>query len=533
MVKPITYTFQILIKEIFFDDEKMETQVLDAYNQAVEFFERKNFSSAQGILLNIVDNNQRDFDAFHLLGIIKLNLGELAEAIKYFEKTIGLFEPHLFAHYNLGLCYQSLKNYGAARKHYERAIELEPNYADAINNLGVVLINLKHYDEAEKKFSLAILLQPDNSKAYNNRGNLYFNQERFDLAKRDYQAALKYEPESPEFLFNLGSCFMQQKKFEEALDYFSKAIEINPGYTVAYNNIGLSLYKLHRYEEAEVYFRKALEGNHGDAQTHFNLASCYRDMGEPEAAIENYNEVIKIDPGYESVLVNIGNIYKNLGNEKEAEKYFEKVSGDKNSKAIAFTNLGVMRMGLGFVEEAIEYFNIALKCAQEYPEIHYNKSHALLISGNFEEGWKEYEWRKKRKEFYPRNYSKPELITGIEVKGKKILVYDEQGLGDSIQFIRFIPMLKQIGAEIILECNKQLLRIYKNIADQSPLIERDIRNEPSIEHDYQIPLLSLPMYFNTTLETIPSEVPYIFAEEELSNKMSEHIKSENHLNIRL
>lgn len=188
-------------------------------------------------------------------------------------------------------------------------------------------------------------------------------------------------------------------------------------------------------------------------------------------------------------------------------------------------------MGLGFIKEAVEYFDIALKYSQEYPEIHYNKSHALLISGNFEEGWKEYEWRKKRKEFYPRNYSKPELISGMEIKGKRILVYDEQGLGDSIQFIRFIPMLKQMGVDIILECNKQLLRIFKRITDSSALIERDVKNEPSVEYDFQIPLLSLPLYFNTTYETIPSEVPYIFAEEELSNKMSEHIKCENQFKI--
>jgi len=327
----------------------METQILDQYTQAVELFEQKDFPSAQKILLSIVDNNQLDFDAFQLLGTIHLNLGEMDEAKKCFEKVISIYEPHPFAHYNLGLCYQSLNNKDFARIHFEKA------------------------------------------------------------------------------------------------------------------------------------------------------------------------------------LIYAGNNYRKMGNEVEAEKCFDKIPGDNNSKAITLTNLGVIRMTLGFVEEALEYFNIALKYSDEYPEIHYNKSHALLITGNFEEGWKEYEWRKKRKEFHPRVMTKPELKTGIDVGGKKILVYDEQGLGDSIQFIRYVPMLVKSGAKVILECNKKLFGIFEDTLEEVKIIERNLEKEPIIEYDYQIPLLSLPSYFNTILETIPSNVPYIFAKPEYSNKWRNIIKNGNGL----
>ncbi len=329
----------------------METQVLDAYNQAVELFERKDFSSAQDILLNIVGNNPNDFDAFHLMGIISQNLGNLNEAIEYFQKAISIFEPHPFAHYNLGLCYKAIDNLELAKKHFERSL---------------------------------------------------------------------------------------------------------------------------------------------------------------------------IYSGCDS---------RRNGNETEAEKYFDKISSDKNYKAIIFTNLGVERMGQGFLKEAIEYFDIALQFSDDYPEIHYNKSHALLISGNFEAGWKEYEWRKKRKEYYPRDYSRPELEPGMPMHRKKILVFDEQGLGDSIQFVRFIPKLREAGAEIILECNKHLSKIFSSITSIDSMIERRIDKEPSIEYDYQIPLLSLPRYFNTTIETIPSQVPYLIAEKKLSDKMFKIIGGVNHFKI--
>lgn len=509
----------------------MEMQAVDEYHQAAELFELGNYSSAQEILLKIIEINQLDFDALHLLGLVNLNTGKLNESVKCFEKVLSIYEPHKFAHYNLGLCLQSLGYFDESSKHYERAIELYPHYLDAINNLGVVKLNLNQFDAAEIQFNLAISLQPNNSKAYNNRGNLYFKLKKYDAAEKDYVTALSIDADNPEYHFNLGSCLLQKNKYEEAIELFNQVIQLIPGYTAANKNIALALYKLHRYKEAEVYFKKALESDRSDAQTYFNLASCYREMGDSDAAVKNFNEVIKLDPNYESVFVNIGNMYKTLGNDKLAEKYYGKVSGDKNSKAIAYTNLGVMRMGLGFAEDAIDYFNIALKYSQEYPEIHYNKSHALLISGNFEEGWKEYEWRKKRKEYYPREYSKPELRRGISVKGKRILVFDEQGLGDSIQFIRFIPKLKEVGADVILECNKLLMRIFKPIAGNSIMIERRIDKEPSIEYEYQIPLLSLPNYFNTKLETIPSEAPYIFPEKELASKMSKLINSEGNFKV--
>ncbi len=329
----------------------METEITSVYSQAVELFERKDYSSAQELLLKLVSENPYDIDALHLLGKIHLDLGEISGAIEYFEKTISIYDSHPSAHYNLGLCYQSLNNEELARKHFERA------------------------------------------------------------------------------------------------------------------------------------------------------------------------------------LINIGFNFRRAGNDEEAEKYFDKISSDKKSKAILFTNIGVEKMGRGFVKEAIEYFELALQYSDEYPEIHYNNSHALLITGNLGEGWKEYEWRKKRKEYYPREYSKPELKPGMPVKGKKILVFDEQGLGDSIQFIRYILKLKEEGAEIILECNKKLHRIFKTIAGNSYMIERRIDKEPQVEFDYQIPLLSLPFYFGTNLNNIPSIGQYIFAERELTKKMSALIGTENDFKI--
>jgi len=291
-------------------------------------------------------------------------------------------------------------------------------------------------------------------------------------------------------------------------------------------------------KEAKSIFKQALIKDPQNAELHFNLAGCFRELGESDSANENfynaiksYNKAFEINPNLKGALINIGNIYKKLGKEVEAEQYFDKVAEDDYSKVIAYTNLGVVRMGLGLIDEAIEYFNRAIKAKNDISEPHYNKSHALLINGHFAEGWKEYEWRKKRKEFHQREFSRPELVSGTDIKGKRILVYDEQGLGDAIQFIRFVPMLIEQGAKVIIECNESLYDLFKEFARNMVMIKRDINKEPTIEYDYQIALLSLPLYFNVKIEEFTKEIPYIIPDRITTQKMSEIIGNGNDMKI--
>jgi tetratricopeptide (TPR) repeat protein/glycosyltransferase involved in cell wall biosynthesis len=511
---------------------------IDNYQLAVEHFEKQDFNSAKNILYSMLLENPSDIDVLNFLGIIMLNCGRHEEAVSYFENAIAIYEPHPVAHYNLGLCFQHLKDSEAACLHYKRAIELQPDYVDAINNLGVSLLDLKRYDEAERVFNKVIDYQPHNAKAYNNRGNIYYNQGNFTQAESDYKSAVSLEPNNYEFNINLGNCYLQQKEFDESLRHYNKCLELKPNDALSFNNIGITLFKLHRFKEAKSYFKYALNNDPQNAEFHFNLAGCYRELGESASAkedlinaIESYNRAVEIDPNRKGALINIANIYKKLGKDSEAKLYFDKVAEDKNSKVIAFTNLGVLRMGLGLVEEALEYFNLALKADDNIMEPHYNKSHALLISGNFAEGWKEYEWRKNRKEFHPREFSKPELMRGHDIKGKRILVYDEQGLGDTIQFIRFVPWLIKEGANVIVECNESLHDLFRDITQGAVMIGRCFPEEPNVEYDYQIALLSLPYYFNVKVEEFFNEMPYITANPVSVKKMSGFIREGDELKI--
>jgi len=506
-------------------------EIVDNYQLAVELFEKQDINSAQKILNSLLNENPGDSDVLNFLGIIKLNLGEYKDAVSLFEKVLFIREQHPFAHYNLGMCYYFLKQPDEAKKHYERAIELYPAYVDAIINLGVIFQEKEDYNSAENCINRAIVLQPGSGKLYNNRGNILFKKNEFEQAEKDYRKALKIEPDNSEYLFNLANCCFYQGYLEDAIDLFKNCIKLNTETNKANFNIGIALFKLNNFNEAAGYFNKALAVDPENAETHFNLGSCYRELKNYTIALECYKKAIAIDSGHSASLINIGNIYKLLGDEASSQEYFNKVSESDEAKAIVFTNLGVAKMGQGLVDEANHYFDIALQFQPENAAIHYNKAHALLIKGNFKEGWAEYNWRIKRKEFFPREFSKPELKPGINIKGKTILVYDEQGLGDTIQFIRFIPLLQKQGANIIFECNKLLNGLFDNILAGIKVIERDKVKVPSVEYDYQIPLLNLPQLFKTTIETIPVEMPYVFADSAAFNKMSALIGSNTEFKI--
>lgn len=495
-------------------------EIVDNYQLAEELFEQKDFRAAQNVLFDLLKDDQNDSDVLNFLAVIKLNMGDYSKAAGYLEKVISIYEPHPAAHYNLGLCYQHFKLNEEAKKHYKRAVELNPLNFDALINLGVILQAQEDYDSAEDYFNKALLLQPNSSKLFNNRGNLFFKKNEYELAEKNYRKAILLEPDNPEFLFNLGNCCFQQGFIEDAIGLFKRTAELNPNEHLAGFNTGIALFKLNKFKEAIDYFKIVLTKDPKNEEAHFNLGSCYRELKQYKAALQCYESAVAFNPGNIAAYINIGNVYNQLGDENKAKLYFDKVSNNNETKAVVFTNIGVSKMGQSLVDEASQYFDIALQFEPENPAIHYNKAHALLIKGNYDEGWTEYGWRKKRKEFFPREFSRPELKSGMDVNGKTILVYDEQGLGDTIQFVRYIPMLQKLGAIVIFECNKMLLGLFREHTVGRKMIGRDRIKEPPIEYDYQIPLLSLPQFFNTTINNIPSEVPYIYADSSYSKKMA-------------
>jgi hypothetical protein len=175
---------------------------------------------------------------------------------------------------------------------------------------------------------------------------------------------------------------------------------------------------------------------------------------------------------------------------------------------------------MGANQKAIFWFQKALQIKPDYAEAHFNLATVYLLTENFKEGWQGYEWRFRRREWkrtYPHRYSKPRW-NGESFAGKRLFVHSEQGLGDILQFVRYLPMVKARGGTVIFETRKPLMGLFKNIPGIDKLIVFSTDGQPATEFDLVVPLASLPGIFETTLENMPAKVPYIFADREKSTR---------------
>lgn len=268
---------------------------------------------------------------------------------------------------------------------------------------------------------------------------------------------------------------------------YRKILKENPNNADAWHLLGLTAYQVGKYDEAIGHINKAISINPNQALFYSNLGMVYDASGEEDEAAENFLKALNIDPNY--------------------------------TKAnVAHYNLGVFCMEKGKIMEALEHYNRAIELDKDFYEARWNRSLVLLLLGKFEEGWKDYEYRfKKEKPTDSRVFDKPKW-DGSSLEGKRILILSEQGFGDNINFIRYIPLIKEKKGYIILECKRELRRLFEDFPGIDEFVEMRSGIVPSVKFDFYIHLMSLPGVFGTNLSNIPNKVPYIFADAELSEK---------------
>lgn len=287
-----------------------------------------------------------------------------------------------------------------------------------------------------------------------------------------YTEILEAQPEEISTLFFLGTLKLQKSDLETARLLLEKAITLKPDHAAAYNNLGTVL----------------------------------KELGMPGEAVECQNKSISLQPDYAMAHSNLGNLLKDLGRFDEAEESCRRAISLKPDFADAHNNLGSTLQKQGRHKEAIMSYGKAIKYDPESIHAHINRSSALLLTENFKEGWPEYEWRLHTRDCDSGSFHQPQW-DGSPLNGKTILVHTEQGFGDTIQFVRYLPMIKRQGAHVIFECQMHLIRLLENCEGIDKIIER--RSRSNVNFDTHIHLLSLPGMFSTEMDSIPSSIPYI------------------------
>ena len=411
-----------------------------------------------------IENKLEQAMSFH-------QMGQLQRAEEIYQQILTHHSQNAEALHLLGVIAYQVGKYRRATCLITQAIEIDSSRSSFFNNLGLVLLERKKYEEAIQAFQRALEIQPDYAEAYNNLGVTFKKNRDFEEAVRAFRQALKIRPS---YANNLGNVKQGQGELEEALQAYQQVFKIQPNHAEAYYNLGNLLQEQGKLEEAIEAYQRVLEiqPNHGEAYNNlgvvFNIQECF------DKAVQAYHKAMQIKP-------NSAEIYCNLGNTLHEKRE---------------------------LEQAIQAYDKAIKIQPDYAKAHSNLGITLLLKGDSQLGWQEYEWRLKCRDpqAEKRRFFQP-FWDGSSLNGKTILLYAEQGFGDTIQFIRYVNMLLVYDGSIIVECQPELLKLFENIDGITELI---VAKETPPDFNVHASLVSLPSIFGTTLESIPSEVPYLF-----------------------
>jgi tetratricopeptide (TPR) repeat protein len=336
---------------------------------------------------------------------------------------------------------------------------------------------------------------------------------QLEQAAQLYRAALQMQPNQPDALHLLGALEADRGHDQLAIDLIERALRANPGLVEARLNLGASLRRLKRFEEALASYDEALKMRPDFADAHFNRGNILQDLKRFDEACASYMSATALQPDFAEAFNNCGSIYWKAARFDEAWHCYDKVVALRPGYATGWVNLGSACEKLGRTEEALSCYHRAQKIEPDNVVAHWNESHCLLMLGDYEHGWEKYEWRWKGPQANERRaFTQPQWQGEMPLQGKTIMLHAEQGLGDTLQFCRYASKLAALGAEVLMEVQPPLVALLKSLPGASRVIPR---GEALPHFDYHSPIVSLPYACKTTLDTVPSQSPYVFADTAL------------------
>ena len=421
--------------------------------------------------------NKKQFDALHLLGLIQFQRGRFDEAHRLIGQAIKINPRSAKARSNLALVLQQLGRSEQALASLDKALSIEPDNLLVLNNRGHILWQLKRPEDALESLDRALAIKPDYADALCNRGNALADLRRLEDALVSYDQALAINPQDAPTLNNRGNVLWALERHEEALRSYDRALVINPHDVSTLKDRGAALITLKRGEEALDCFERALAIKPDDPYLVFKRGSALILADRYEEALECFDQAFAVADGDADALDDRGNVLAAL--QRHAE--------------------------------ALASYDQALVIAPDSAKAHWNRALTLLRIGDFDQGWKEYEWRWKVNASWMRPHDFPQHLLWLgdqPIEGKTILIHAEQGFGDTIQFARYVALVAALGAKVIVEVQPQLKMLLSGLEGATKVIGRGEELPP---FDFHCPLLSLPLAFKTRPETIPAKTPYVAA----------------------
>jgi tetratricopeptide (TPR) repeat protein len=444
--------------------------------QAVAFHQQGQLARARAIYREILAREPRHFDALHLSGVVAIQTKDPVLALELIGKAIDVHPGSAAAHCNQGSAFEALGQLDAALASFDRAISIDAGHLESQFNRANVLHKRERFESALAGYDRTLALQPTLAAAHFNRGKVLRQLQRWDGARQSFERAIGLEPGHAEAYLSLGLVLKELQQLKAAVASYDRAIAIKPDFVEAHSNRGNVLKRLEQWDAALASYDRAITLKPDFAEVHFNRGVVLHELGRFEEASSSYTKAVAVRPEY----------------------------------AEAHSNRGNALTELNHLAEALASYERAVAINPNYAPAHFNWAIALLLAGDLERGFREYEWRWKNEAGSvineKREFQRPLWLGAESPAGKTILLYGEQGLGDTIQFCRYAKLLADLNARVILEVKAPLRNLLSNLEGVSEVVAKG-GELPG--HDFQCPLLSLPLAFKTTLASIPSPGRYL------------------------
>jgi tetratricopeptide (TPR) repeat protein len=454
-------------------------------------------------------------------GNVLSDLRRFEEAVANFDGLIRMQPQLAAAHFHRGNALQQLGRHADALSSFDRALFVKPDHADAHNNRGIALHQLKRSREALAAFDRSLAIRDSNPGCWNNRGNLLLDLKQLDEALANFDRALAIKPDYAQAFYNRGIVLREMKRLGESLESFNRAIALEPDNAKAHSGSGAVLCDLKRPEEALASLDRALALEPRYADALLNRGVALRDAKRFADAMESMDRAYALEPENAGVLNGRGVALLDVERFDEALTALDRALELEPDHAQAHYNRGMVLLNLNRPRDALASHARALALEPDYPDALFGEGVCHLTLGEFSRGWAGYEhrWRIRTPAFSRRSHGLKDWA-GEDLRGRSILVYAEQGAGDTIQFARYLPLLASRGASVTFLVEERLLSLLGPLSDDVRLAS-NVR--PGERFDFQCALLSIPYWLRTSLATIPPSAPYLYADPKRSAEWARRI----------
>ncbi len=506
----------------------MTNPTIDAlWQQTSAFFQQGQFEKAMHGCQQVLSLNSNHVDAIFYQGVIVMQLGQFESAVRFFESVLSLNPDYPHAESNLGKSLMSLGRHEEANAVVESVVSKNPKSGMSWMMLGVIKTNLNLNNEAIVCTRKAIELNKNDVDAHQNLGQLLILQEDYEAAISNMTRSLEIFPQNKPIHNAIATAHFQLQQYDQAAAVYRQICEIDHGDLTAKSNLGSALAKAKKYADALIVFDEVLDVEPENATALSGRSwMLYRTQRLTES-INGFRQAIELGDDDREAWLGLSNALSSMGQFGESQNILEKIFAEDPSDVGITNDFGVCMYHQLKHEEAIHWFEKALEMDPGRVEAEMGIAIAHLRMGRFSEGWKTFHTQP------PDDTSPTHGMAGKRwgkqpLQGKRILFCGEQGIGDILQFVRYTRNLKQMGATVIVACRKQV----HGLLEPSPWIDELTTMPPQpAKYDFFIEMTRLPGLFDTQVDTVPAEVPYIHAREDLAEYWREKIGNDAKIKI--